>query len=217
MQVRTAEDLAIQRVELQAQEHFAKFADSDRWEKILYSAADLFARKGYAATSFQDLADEVGMLRGSFYHYVKSKADLLFYVLYLVHDVDYSADVDPAASAPDKVRSFVRTHLQNSVSRRDWATLFSMNIAALTPDQRALILAKRRSVDEELRALLREGQAEGTVRPDLDVKLVSIAILTVVNSLYLWFDEERGDLDKVAATLEDLFENGFGGSAGESA
>lgn len=45
----------------------------DRRECILTSAAALFARKGVAATTVREIADEVGILSGSLYHHFESK------------------------------------------------------------------------------------------------------------------------------------------------
>ena len=44
-----------------------------RRERILASAAALFARKGVAATTVREIADEVGILSGSLYHHFESK------------------------------------------------------------------------------------------------------------------------------------------------
>ncbi|WEK54799.1 MAG: TetR/AcrR family transcriptional regulator [Candidatus Cohnella colombiensis] len=49
--------------------------------KILDIAMRCFARKGYHATSIQEIADELGMAKGSIYFYFKSKEDLLTSVL----------------------------------------------------------------------------------------------------------------------------------------
>ncbi len=45
----------------------------ERRERILASAAGLFARKGVSATTVREIADEVGMLSGSLYHHFDSK------------------------------------------------------------------------------------------------------------------------------------------------
>ena len=47
-------------------------------EAIIAAAAKVFRTKGYHAATVQDIADEVGILKGSLYHHVKSKEDLLY-------------------------------------------------------------------------------------------------------------------------------------------
>jgi len=53
----------------------------DKKKQILDAAIRCFARKGFNATSIQEIADELGMAKGSIYFYFKSKDDLLISVL----------------------------------------------------------------------------------------------------------------------------------------
>src|SRR4051794_11110243 len=68
--------------------------------EVLQTAAEVFARRGYAAATVQDVADELGMLKGSIYYYIKSKEELLFRVLDSVHD-DVDALLREAIEIPD--------------------------------------------------------------------------------------------------------------------
>ena len=52
-----------------------------REREVLDVAARLFHERGYADTSVQDIADELGILKGSLYHYIEVKEDLLFRLL----------------------------------------------------------------------------------------------------------------------------------------
>jgi AcrR family transcriptional regulator len=56
-------------------------ARPSRWTQIVDVAAELFREKGFVATSLEDIAREVGMYKGSLYHYIDSKEDLLFAVV----------------------------------------------------------------------------------------------------------------------------------------
>ena len=58
---------------------------SPREQQILDAAAVVFYEKGYAAASIQDVADAVGILKGSLYYYIDSKEDLLFEILRDAH------------------------------------------------------------------------------------------------------------------------------------
>lgn len=53
----------------------ARVAD-ERHAQIVLAAAELFIRRGYAGTSMRDIADAVGLLPGSVYHYFPAKEDL---------------------------------------------------------------------------------------------------------------------------------------------
>ena len=48
-----------------------------RRTEILDTAQYLCYSKGYERTSVQDIIDEIGIAKGTFYHYFRSKQDLL--------------------------------------------------------------------------------------------------------------------------------------------
>lgn len=50
-------------------------------ELIVGAADELFYRRGFDKTSFADIADQVGISRGNFYHHFKTKDDILSAVI----------------------------------------------------------------------------------------------------------------------------------------
>jgi TetR/AcrR family transcriptional regulator, cholesterol catabolism regulator len=52
-----------------------------RQDDIIAAAARVFRDKSYHAATVQDIADEVGILKGSLYHHVQSKEELLYLVV----------------------------------------------------------------------------------------------------------------------------------------
>src|SRR5262249_44024415 len=54
---------------------------ADRHDQILVAAAQLFARKGVAATTVREIADEVGIWSGSLYHHFDSKEAMVDEIL----------------------------------------------------------------------------------------------------------------------------------------
>ena len=49
-----------------------------RQNEIYATAAELFANKGYHATRIQDIANQLGMRKGSLYYYFATKEDFLY-------------------------------------------------------------------------------------------------------------------------------------------
>lgn len=48
---------------------------------ILQAGAKIFSEKGYYHANMSDIAKEVGLLKGSLYHYIKSKEELLYHIV----------------------------------------------------------------------------------------------------------------------------------------
>ena len=63
----------------------ASRARRKRDEEVVAAAAKVFYERGYSAATVQDIADELGILKGSLYHYIKTKEDLLFRIFEEVH------------------------------------------------------------------------------------------------------------------------------------
>ena len=87
----------------------------NRDAEILDAAIDLFQRKGYAATTIQDIAAAVGILKVSVYHYVASKEDLLFRICERSHE-EAAGIIDAAdragGSRLDRLRRFVELYVR---------------------------------------------------------------------------------------------------------
>jgi AcrR family transcriptional regulator len=57
-----------------------------RADEIFEAAVKVFYERSYAGANVQDVADEVGILKGSLYHYIATKEDLLFWLFEVVHE-----------------------------------------------------------------------------------------------------------------------------------
>lgn len=182
--------------------------EGGRWTEILDTAADIFYEKGYDATSIQDVADDLGMLKGSLYHYISSKEDLLFGIVKRFHDRGH-AHLQPVLTADGSVlellNEFVVRHVEHNTQNFKESAVLNHDLRSLTGERRSEIMETRAEYDVFLRSLLERGQEEGTVRPGLDPKLAAIGVLSMLNSVYVWYKPsgERSGAD-VARAYADL-------------
>src|SRR5919204_4976264 len=90
-------------------------APRERSEQVYAEALRLFSEKGYHATSMQDIASAVGVYKGSLYHYIGSKEDLLVRVFErgmgaLLAEVERIA-ADTASAPNTQLRRIVEAHV----------------------------------------------------------------------------------------------------------
>src|SRR5215204_675890 len=95
-------------------------------ERIYAAAATLFDRKGYAATSLQDIADEASMVKGSLYYYIDSKDDLLVAITRRIHDqallnLERNRALD--GDARSRLEHFIEGHVVGPDGRGDDAMI----------------------------------------------------------------------------------------------
>ena len=179
----------------------------EREEEIHRAAARIFHRKGYAATSLQDIADEVGILKGSLYYYIDSKEDLLFGITQTIHRLA-AQNADRAAamggSCADRLRFLVELHVASFGVHLEMIRVFYTEYGALGPERRAEVMADRRRYERYSLELITDGQAAGEFCPDLDARVANNAILTMVNTVYMWFNGTNGDLEAIATQYGEM-------------
>lgn len=188
----------------------------DRETEILKAAAQVFREKGFAATSIQDIADRVGMYKGSLYYYIDSKEDLLYRIgriayAELKHEQDMAAEAD--APPLERLRAFIRTHVLHTTGNLDETAAFFGDFRSFTGERRTEIIGWRDEYETAFRSIIRAGQADGSIRK-VDVKLVSLSVFGMMNSVHLWYQPGgRRSPRQIADALADLLIQGLATSA----
>lgn len=160
-------------------------------QEIITVAARLFKEKGYRATTLEDIAAAVGMLKGSLYYYIRSKEELLYLVVR-----------DPIRQAHSKLEEIVTTEAPVT-TRIAQAIVTHMtvfhehypHIAVYLHDYHHLKQKLEKNVIETPKHyqglwmhLLQQGVESGELRDDLDVKMAGYAILGMCNWVYRWYN-----------------------------
>jgi len=186
-------------------------------EAALHEAATrLFRQRGFHATSMQDLAEELGMNRGSLYHYIEAKDDLLWAIVDGAMerlDVAVRPILEGPGPIPERLAHAIAAHLAFAAEHGDELALVQIELRALAPERRLQLVARRDAYEAAWREAIRQGVADGSIRP-VDVRLASIAILSVCNWFTQWF-RPNGPLDVPAIGQEfaGLFLDGLRVSA----
>lgn len=184
-----------------------------RQAEVIDAAARVFHEKGYESTSIQDIAEAVGILKGSLYYYIRSKEDLLYEILREVHE-EALANMRPVeemqGDALQKIRAFVTTHITFNAENLTRMGVFFHDFRSLSSERQRVIVAARDVYDELLRRLIREGQHEKIVCPDIDPKSVSFAVMGMTNWIYQWYKPGAGrNAREIATEFADLVVNGL--------
>ena len=162
----------------------------ERWAELLEAAADVFFEKGYDATSLQDIADRIGILKGSIYYYIKTKGDLLAHLLREAHETGLR-NVEPIAKREgdpvERLKDMIRAHVRYVCSDRARTAVFLHERKRLDPDQRKEVFGDEHAYRRLFQDVIKEAQTAGLVRKDLDSKLLSLCMLGSLNSLYQWY------------------------------
>src|SRR5213594_672564 len=128
---------------------------STRKSELTRQAARLFAEKGYHGTSSGDLAEAMGVQKGSLYAHIDSKADLLWEVANEGAEAFRAAldSVPDDLAATDRIRLALRAHLRVVSDQLDVATVFVKEWQYLEGERRERFLEERRRYEERIREL----------------------------------------------------------------
>lgn len=157
--------------------------------KIVSAAWRLFYEQGYDDTTIEDIIEESGTSKGSFYHYFAGK-DALLSSLSILFDEKYEEieeKIDPEMSAFDKLMYYneeLFAMIENRVSIDLLARLYSSQL--ITKSEKHL-LDRNRIYYKLLRQTVVSGQEKGELRSDVSAnEIVKAYALCERGLLYDW-------------------------------
>jgi AcrR family transcriptional regulator len=184
-----------------------------RRDQILENATRIFCEKTYHGTSLKEIADSVGMRKGSLYYYITSKEKLLAgIILDALQTLNDSllplenADLNPI----ETLRQVVREHVKFNAKYREVGTLFLTEkhvISSLAETDQIMQIFERR--DKLVAKTLRTAIEAGVYQP-VDIRITSLAIVGLCNSVLFWY-RPSGHLthDEIADSFFGIIHHGL--------
>ena len=164
-----------------------------RLEAVLQSAANIFFAKGFHATSIEDVARDVGMLKGSLYYYINSKDDLLFRLLLAgIEDSDafIAQQIDPQGEPAAQLERAIRAQIDYIIQNRVPFGLFLHEFDSLSGKRQHKLIAVMSRYNNRFVDLVRKGQEQGKLI-DGEPWVIVNGILGMCNWLYRWYDTDQ--------------------------
>jgi AcrR family transcriptional regulator len=167
-----------------------------RQAEVISAAVDVFFEKGYRAASVQDVADKVGVLKGSLYYYIKSKEDLLWWIIDDVHVqsteiLDHATELD--ATAVERIRVYIERHVEWYLSNLKEVSVFFREWRHLEGDRLRMARRRRRGYEQIIRDMIAAAQEVGEISADVDLHYAPLYVLAAVNAVPDWYRPTSGD------------------------
>ena len=174
-------------------------------ETLLGVAVGVFNERGYDGTSMEDLSQRLGISKSAIYHHVASKDELLRLAMDRALDglfevLESTRQLE--AAAIDKLEHLVRGSVEVLQDRLPYVTLL-LRARGNTAVERAAV-NRRRQFDRYVAGLVKQAEADGDIRPDIDPGVTARLLFGMVNSLVEWYRPAHSDLaDAVCAIAFD--------------
>ena len=183
----------------------------DQREMILAHAARLFARRGYPATSMNQVADACGLSKATIYHYFRDKYALLVSIAdgHVSRLQLLIADATREAATPElRLRELIRRIVEEYADAQDAHRVLTEDVKFLEPDDRERVLGKEREVVAGF------ARTVGALRPELEQvalsKPLTMLLFGMVNWMFMWMKPDgKLDHEAMAVVVADLFVGGL--------
>lgn len=172
--------------------------------EILERAAELFAERGFAGTTVQDIADALGMSRPALYYYVKSKEVILEQLVenLSINDAKVLESIRRRRSGDlvEKLREMARHLATNAGSNPHQTQILSQSKHHLPDGIAQLNRDAERSIVQSLVWVLEQGMRRGQFR-QLDPRTGALAIVGMCLWTAWWI--EGAPLEQQTAQIAD--------------
>jgi AcrR family transcriptional regulator len=163
----------------------------NREQKIIAAAVDIFHAKGYSATSVDDIARDVGILKGSLYYYMDSKEDLLLRIVEEVHE-EVEALLEQALADEDvppleRLAGYVRAQVEYNARHIKRVRVYYHDYDRLSPNRLAAVRKRRRANEQALIDLINAAKKAGEVPSSLNERLAAKTLFATIIWTYTWF------------------------------
>ncbi|MBS1250290.1 MAG: HTH-type transcriptional repressor KstR2 [Chloroflexi bacterium] len=181
-------------------------------EDILDAAAKIIGENGYHATSMRDIAEAVQLQKGSLYHHVSSKQDILFELLeqalnLLITHLEKVADQNLAPE--QKIRQAMRAYLEILTTNIELSSVLLLEHRSLKPEYQTAHITRRDDFESIWREIIQEGIDAGQFKTT-DPAQVTRTLLGTLNWTITWFNP-NGPLSpaEIADQSANVFLNGL--------
>jgi TetR/AcrR family transcriptional regulator, cholesterol catabolism regulator len=187
-------------------------AAAARESLVRAAALRLFKEKGYHATSMRDIADAVGVNKGSLYSYIRAKEDLLIPVFeramgVLLEEME-QISADASLRPTERLRRAIHAHVTAVADNLDVLTVYLSEWRQLGADSLATVRQQSERYAVLFQQILQDGLRSAEFRP-MDSRIVMLGVIGMCNYLFRWYRPEgRLTPSEIADELTELVMKG---------
>lgn len=181
-------------------------------QQILEAAAQIFREKGFHAASMNDIAQAVNLQKGSLYHHVSSKQEILVAILDQALDMligEMMRVMEQDVLPEEKLRIAVGAYLEALTKRPDLAGVLLLEHRSLEPEYRLRHVPRRDRFENLWHQIIEQGIEQGVFKNN-DPSLAVKALLGIMNWTIMWYRPDgKLSAKEIAEQSVDLFLNGL--------
>jgi len=179
-------------------------AESNRKAIIKNTAARLFRKKGFKATSMQDIADLLDIKAASLYNHIGSKQEILAELCLNIAESFTAGMKDIKLSSLDnieKLEALVDLHVEMTFRYRDSIALITGEWVHLDEPQLGTYKLQREQYEKDFMSILKSCRKDGLIAPKINLDIALFSILSSLHWLYNWYNK-NSRISKIELTKQ---------------
>jgi AcrR family transcriptional regulator len=197
-------------------------SSQDRREEVLAAAAGCFMRRGYEATSMDDVAEALGATKGRVYHHFRSKPELFFEVFRRAMSIlmkEVAVHAKGPGQAAERMRRMAKAHVLCMMESQTFQRTLTLGADLYrfgeTSAEHKTVLEElmdiRRAYEDVFRHTFEDGLADGSLKAP-DASLAMRTLLGAINWVAVWYTPRPGETREHRERLaEEIAETVLGG------
>ena len=187
--------------------------ESTKKAQIKNTAALLFRKKGYRATSMQDIADVLNIKAASLYNHIASKQEILSELLLTIADAFTEGMREIKESSLDekeKLEALVDLHVHLTLQHKDSIALITGEWVHLEESYLKTYSHQRQQYETDFKNILTQCQKTELIDGALNLDIALFAILSSLHWLYNWY-HKNDSISKIELSkqLKSVLLNGL--------
>ncbi len=184
----------------------------NRKNDIRSTAARLFRKKGYNATSMRHIAEGVGIKAASIYNHFGSKQELLQDLLMLPANL-YTEEMQTVKNSNltprEKIEKLIRHHVRMAVEHTDTVALIVADWAHLEGETRAQFFQLREDYETDFKEIIEIGKTNGSFNPNINTDVAVFSILSTLRWLFSWYNRNKSfDVEELEKQMMQVLLSG---------
>lgn len=165
-----------------------------RDEELLQAGIMELYERGYAAATVRGVADRLGINKGSLYHYLQNKQELLLRIVERVHEdadrIIATILIPDDISSLERVAYYVRCQVAYNLQFPELLSVYHKETAHLESDKFIDARATRREHDRLVAGLIREAQQAGEIHAPEGADQLADFVFMSLFGIHPWFQGE---------------------------
>ncbi len=184
----------------------------NRYNEIINAATELFAKKGYAATSMREISENLDITKATLYHYFKSKEQILFEILDNVMDeaLQNLEKISKMNISPEeKLKNVLKFYSKYYVSKQNDLILLVNELNSLNEKYKKILIEKEKKYLNLIKSIFNELNLQRKLK-DIPLTVLAFSFFGMVHYTIKWY-HPNGSIkpDKLSEYFVEIFTKGI--------